>query len=477
MQDKFRGLSAALQRIMHRSAPALRWRSAIALASMLCAICVGFALAQQSLPSGTTDPGDLEARDAGCNAAGGSQGCAYALLNGGARAVQPVQHYEYVFPDGNIYVYAIDNGFKLVKHISVPTSAGVRGAAASAVTGTLYLSYGSDSAAGWMLAYDLRRDVVLWQQHYSFGVDSMSISPDGKTIYMPAGELSSGGIWEVLNAKTGAVSGSINSKGLGPHNTVVSVNGAHVYMGLRFSNYAAVANTGNRAVIDQIGPVESGVRPFVINPGETLAFLATSYFLGFQVGNINTGRIIFTVPVLGFPKTGSASSAPSHGISLSPNQKEVYLVDSISSYVHVFDVSGLPFSTPKQVADIRLEGLLTGTKPGCAYDCTREGWLHHSRDGRYVFVGDSGDVIDTTTRKTVASLPAMADSRVEIEIDFQGSVPVWAMNNRSSGGVGITLGPSPTPTRTATPRRTPTRTPAHVPARTPTATRTPIPKA
>src|SRR5271169_4498579 len=38
-----------------------------------------------------------------------------------------LHHYEYVFPDGNIYVYDLDNGFKLVKHISVPTSAGVRG--------------------------------------------------------------------------------------------------------------------------------------------------------------------------------------------------------------------------------------------------------------------------------------------------------------------------------------------------------------
>src|SRR6202040_1508722 len=39
----------------------------------------------------------------------------------------PVQHYEYVFPDGNIYVYDIDNSFNLIKQISVPTDAGTRG--------------------------------------------------------------------------------------------------------------------------------------------------------------------------------------------------------------------------------------------------------------------------------------------------------------------------------------------------------------
>jgi len=70
----------------------------------------------------------------------------------------------------------------------------------------------------------------------------------------------------------------------------------------------------------------------------------------------------------------------------------------------------------------------------CAADCLGEGWLHHSRDGRYVFVGDSGDVISTTTRTVVGYLPAMYNSRKMIEIDWQNGVPVWAMYNRSSIG-------------------------------------------
>src|SRR5262249_2271982 len=65
-------------------------------------------------------------------------------------------HYEYVFPDNSIYVYDMDNRGALVKHVSVPTSAGVRGAVASAVTGMLYISYGSDrGSGGYMLKYNL----------------------------------------------------------------------------------------------------------------------------------------------------------------------------------------------------------------------------------------------------------------------------------------------------------------------------------
>jgi DNA-binding beta-propeller fold protein YncE len=343
-----------------------------------------------------------------------------------------LHHYEYVFPDGNIYVYDLDNAFKLVKHISVPTSAGVRGCVASAATGILYLSFGSDAAGGHMLAYDLRHDAVLWQQHYPFGIDSMAITVDGKLIYMPVGELASDGIWEVLDANTGTFRGSIDTRGKGPHNTVLSADGSHVYMGPRSSNYLVVADTANNTVIRAIGPVKSGVRPFTINKEESLAFITTSGFLGFQVGEIKTGRIIYTVPVRGFPSSRGAASAPSHGISLSPDEKEVYLIDSINSYVHVFDVNELPAAAPRQVADIKLVDALSGDERGCAYDCLKDGWIHHSRDGRYVLVGDSGDVISTARRVKVGTLRAMADTRKEIEIDFQKGAPVWAMNNRAS---------------------------------------------
>ena len=346
-----------------------------------------------------------------------------------------VHHYEYVFPDGNIDVYDLDNRFKLVKHVRVPTFAGVRGCVASAATGKLYISYGSDNTSGGsLLEYDLSTDVVVWQRTYAFGIDSMSISPGGKLIYMPTGERTANGIWEVLDATTGDVLGSIDSQGIGPHNTVVSPTGKHLYMGPKSSDYLVVADTSSNVVTKQIGPVLNGVRPFTINGRETLAFITTTGFLGFQVGDILNSKIIYTARVRGFPTSGGAASDPSHGISLSPDENEIYLIDSINSYVHVFDVSGLPLAAPKRVADIPLVGNLSGNESDCAYDCVKDGWLHHSIDGRYVLVGDSGDVIDTRLRKTVARLPAMANTRKEIEIDFQNSRVVWAMKSRSSIG-------------------------------------------
>jgi DNA-binding beta-propeller fold protein YncE len=98
-------------------------------------------------------------------------------------------------------------------------------------------------------------DEVEWVKHYTFAIDSMSISPDGKKIYMPTGELTHGGIWEVIDANRGDVTTSIESGGIGPHNTVVGPDGARVYLGPRATNYLIVASTRTNQVIRKIGLV------------------------------------------------------------------------------------------------------------------------------------------------------------------------------------------------------------------------------
>ena len=353
---------------------------------------------------------------------------------GGSSATR---HYEYVFPDSEMDVYDMDNGHKLVKRVSLPTAAGVRGVAASPVTHMLYVSYGGDGGSngtGSMLEYNLLTDKVVWTKDYSAGIDSMAISPDGKTIYMPDGELSHNGIWNVIDARTGNIICAIDA-GTGPHNTIVSLNGAHVYMGGRNSNYLEVADTSTHTVIKKIGPLKSSVRPFTINGTEMLAYISVTGFLGFQVGDINTGQVLYTIPINGFSWDGSGPSDPSHGISLSPDEKELYVIDWPNSYIHVFDVAGVPNSPPKQIADIKLKHSMNHDESPCAYDCLADGWLQHSRDGRFVYVGDSGDVIDTATRTIMAYLPALYNTRKMLEIDWANGVPVFTTSRSGLGYV------------------------------------------
>jgi DNA-binding beta-propeller fold protein YncE len=326
-----------------------------------------------------------------------------------------------------------------VQHVSLPMAKGIRGVVASPPTHTLYISYGGDgggNGSGSLLAYDLVAGRVLWQRSYSNGIDSMAISPDGSRIYMPTGELDSSGLWGVLDARNGSVITTIHG-GAGAHNTVMSLDGRDVYLGGREHNYLEVADTQTNRVFRSIGPLRSGVRPFTINGRQTLAYTTATGFLGFQVSSITSGHVLYTQAFPGFSWSPASfsPSAPSHGISLSPDERSVWVMDAPNSYVHVFDVSHLPGSAPRLLANVRLSHPMSGAESPCAYDCARDGWIQHSRDGRFVYVGDSGDVFDAHSYRQVAYLPALRNTRKMLEIDWRGGVPVATTSRQGVGYV------------------------------------------
>jgi DNA-binding beta-propeller fold protein YncE len=368
-------------------------------------------------------------------------GAAIAVSSSAPRSTsgRAVHHYEYVFPDGSMYVYDMDARQRLVQQIALPMAKGIRGVVASPVTHTLYISYGGDggsNGSGSLLAYDLLGERVVWQRSYRTGIDSMAISPDGARIYMPTGELDSSGVWEVLDARDGKSMASIHG-GSGAHNTVMSLDGRRVYLGGREHDYLEVADTASNRVVQNIGPLRSGVRPFTINGRQTLAFTTATGFLGFQVSSIRSGRVLYTQSFPGFSWSPSsfAPSAPSHGVSLSPNERQLWVMDAPNGYVHAFDVSALPRRGPRLLRNIRLSHPMSGEESPCSYDCARDGWIQHSLDGRFVYIGDSGDVFDARTFRRVAYLEALRNTRKMLEIDWRGGAPVASSSRQGLGYV------------------------------------------
>lgn len=376
-----------------------------------------------------------------------------------------VNHYLYVFPDGQMDVYDIDNNFALVNSVSMPMLTDVRGVDADPASASLYIAYGGDGGAhgnGSLLKYDLLTNSIVWAVNYPFGVDSPAITPNGKTIYLPDGELSYDGTWHIINTSNGSVEGSIFvATGAAPHNTIVSLDGAYAYLGALNYNYLVQVNTATNQITQRIGPLVNGVRPFTINSADTLAFTTATGYLGFQVSSIVTGKVLYTVPVQGFTIPPSESSLPpSHGISLSPDEKQLYVMDNVNYYIHVFDISGLPNSAPVQIANIPLRSM-AGNQSPCDYDCGREGWILHSSSGQYAFIGDSGDIINTTTQQSIMNLPSLYNSRVYIEVDWTNGAPSYT-TTRYGLGHANSFTPTPTPTVTGTVSPTPSPTPVGV---------------
>jgi DNA-binding beta-propeller fold protein YncE len=251
---------------------------------------------------------------------------------------------------------------------------------------------------------------------------------------MPDGESSRDGVWSVIAARSGEVIGSIDG-GRSPHETIVGLSGKRVYLGGRNWPYLEVASTTTDRVVKRIGPLRAGVRPLTINGRETIAYTTATGLLGFQVSSINTGRVLFTMTFGPRFRVNPATfpfSAPSHGISLTPNERQLWVLDSPNNFVHVFDVSRVPMRRPRPIADIRLAHALTG-----------DGWIQVSRDGCFVYVGDSGDVLSARSLRPVAFLPALERTKQSLEIDWRDGLPV-ATSTRTGLGY-VTRGPDPPP--------------------------------
>jgi DNA-binding beta-propeller fold protein YncE len=404
-------------------------------------LCNAHGEACASIAKATSAQYRIPAEDAGSTirvdvTASNAHGSSAPARSGASAPVVPVQHLEYVVQIGHVYVYDMEDPSApvLVKTITVPTETGVRGVMVAPSSHLMFITYGGDSDTyhGSVLAYNLVTEKVAWNVHLGTGIDSGSVSPDGKRLYVPTGELSEGHVWNVLSTANGEVLETIEG-GKSPHNTVISPDGRYLYMGGRNEDYLWVENTETKAE-SKIGPLAGGVRPFTVNGSNTLAFTTATGLDGFQVSSISTGKVLFTVSFGPVPEK-FPFSAPSHGIALSPDEHTAYVIDSVHREVRVYNVAGAGSGTaPTEIAAVPVAGL-EGEEQGCQYDCTRGGWLQASVGGGLLYVGDSGDVIDTTTDKVVSQLTPLLDTKQSIEVEWEGGVPVATSTRTAVGQV------------------------------------------
>jgi hypothetical protein len=304
--------------------------------------------------------------------------------------------------DGSITAYQVGTWHRVARWTGLPITNGVRGVAYR--RGYLYIAHGGDGAGrhGGLLKWDVATAKTIYNRSYPFGIDQPAVCRRAgiMRVYMPVGELAASRTWKVIRASNGNVIRAIRG-GWAPHNTIC--HDGDVLMGGRQARYLRQTNG------PPVGPTPSaakGVRPFVVNARNRLAYITWTHFRGFSVGSLRTGRILATRNFGAIP-AGFKPTAASHGISLSPSGRRLYVLDTPRRRVLVFTAG----RSPRFLAAIAIQHGLRGAESPCAYDCTRDGWLLHSLQGAYVFVGDSGDVIATANRKVVAFLPALENSR------------------------------------------------------------------
>jgi hypothetical protein len=72
-----------------------------------------------------------------------------------------------------------------------------------------------------------------------------------------------------------------------------------------------------------------------VNGSNTLAFVNTNGLLGFEVGDLRNGNKLCQVHVHGYQEGPvKRPGSPSHGIALTPNEKELWLADCANNAIH-----------------------------------------------------------------------------------------------------------------------------------------------
>ena len=308
---------------------------------------------------------------------------------------------------GGILVFDMDHGHRFLRRIpTLEAAAGqapeaVKGVCASAKTHRIYISTPQR-----LICLDLEGERVLWNRTYEGGCDRMAISPDGRLIYLPTLE---GPSWHVVDALTGDEVHTVRTDS-GSHNTIYGLDGKHVYLAGLKSPLVSITDTATHTVVKTVGPFSNVIRPFTVNRRQTLCFVNVNERLGFEIGDVNSGKVLFQVDVPnGVKGPVKRHGCPSHGIGLTPDEKQLWLSDGHNSQVHVFDATQMP---PVWVASIPLRD--------------QPGWVTFSLDGRYASPSP-GEAIDVKTRAIITRLTDEQGRSVQsekmVEIDFDGGKP------------------------------------------------------
>lgn len=296
--------------------------------------------------------------------------------------------------NGNgIVVLDAKNHYNFIKRIptwNIPASRypeQVAGVTASPVTQMIYVA-----TRGRLGAFDLTTEKKVWENAYDGQCcERPQIAPDGSFLYVGS-DLKD--FWYVVNPKTGELITKVQSPlSPGAHNLNLSLDGKTAFMSPN-GKVMGIADTTTHKLVKTIA-FPDNIRVFVVNHDASLIYSNTNNLLGFVIADVKSGQILHKVEVQGFgwpgnwnvtPRPRIPHGCPSHGIALTNDEKELWVVDGINNYIHIFDNTKMP---PKQVESIK-----TSAGPY---------WITVGLDGKLAYVS-SGDVIDMKTRKIVGQL-------------------------------------------------------------------------
>jgi hypothetical protein len=307
---------------------------------------------------------------------------------------------------GSISVYDIDAGHRLVRTIATVTGvADVRGVAASAVTGRLYVAYRDVSGVGRVYCLDLYRDAVLWDRAVPPGIDRLAIRPDGRLLYVPTYEFGSAGFINIVDAGSGETVRRVHFSNRS-HDTQYPLSGP-IFQETKATdgsgNYLYLIDPESYAV-KRVGPYSGVLGPYAVDGTSRYAINEVRHLWGMQVADLKTGRIVS----VGIPDHPPGDPVLLHGIGWTPDQREAWQNGTQADpHVYVWDMRN-------PMAPVLKDRLTLRSGRGSH-------WLTFDIKGDFAYVAPNKGSADRTEifdPRSHASLGTIGASEDMLEIDF-----------------------------------------------------------
>jgi hypothetical protein len=307
---------------------------------------------------------------------------------------------------GSISVYDIDNGHRLVRTIeTVRDVDDVRGVAASAATGKLYVAYRTRAGIGMIYCLSVYDDVVLWHRAIDPDVDRLAIHPEGKLLYVPTWEGRSADFINVLDAGTGEIVRKVYFSNRS-HDTLFPVSGP------LFQETKAEDESGKYLYlidpqiykVSRVGPYAGTLGPYAVDGMSRYVVNNVTGLWGMQVVELKSGRIV-TARLVEHP---AGEPELLHGIGWTPDEREVWQSSSADD-PHIY-----VWSMGNPMAPVLAERVSMKSRHGAH-------WVTFDIEGHYAYVApnksseDATEIFDAYTHKSVGLIGSSEDM---IEIDF-----------------------------------------------------------
>lgn len=288
-----------------------------------------------------------------------------------------------------MHVYDRDDRHRLVRTFRTGHRKKPRGIAAQ--DGRLFLTFGTTVAA-----FDLATDRELWRTELEASpADRLDV---GRYVYVPSGFDTEPSRFFLLDPLDGhLVKTQVEEVPAKAHNCFVLSPDRVLLSGLGSPWMGLYDQTGQ---LQRKFTFSDNVRPFVVDSRCQKLYANLDNLLGFEVADFPTGEVLRRVEVDLPPEHLAHHHCPSHGIALRPDDAEVWIVDSCSDHLLVFDATKPDYP--------RVATMQTGYDPG---------WVTFSDDGRYGYAS-TGEVFDASTHRQVAHLNLVSEKM--LSLTFRG---------------------------------------------------------